>query len=522
MEGRESLILAVLILLFSLSLNLRLNQVKVRVEASNDYPVHNLDTGLNYTTIQAAIDANETSNGHTILVEKGTYYENVIVDKSLSLVGENRDTIIDGQGSGDSIRVMTNSVNIESFTLRNCNQGVYVDVVSNETTISDNTIVDCGNCGIFVVSSSKNNITHNSLRNNPLGIYITFSGSILSSFNNLIEHNNISNNSGGIKLSHSHSNTIRSNNIENNSEGISLGASSANVLMMNKITSNREVGISLGFSSGNKLMGNIISNSSLHYYSTGIYLQNSFNNTLTGNNIAGNSFGIVFSEDSFGNIIIHNNLFGNSQPASIIQWPDALYPINAWHDDYPSGGNCWSNYNGTDLFSGPYQNETGSDGIGDTAFVIGVNNTDYYPLMGIFSNFNSTLENYVQTICNSTISDFQFNGTAISFNVAGEDGTSGFCRVVIPTAFMKDTYRVFVNGTEVSYTMLPVSNSTHGYLYFTYNHSIQEIVIVSEFPSLIILSLFMIATLLPELVHRRRKIQQSIQVKVYSWYDPSL
>ncbi len=57
------------------------------------------------------------------------------------------------------------------------------------------------------------------------------------------------------------------------------------------------------------------------------------------------------------------------------------FPDNAWDIGYPSGGNYWSDYNGSDLLSGPYQNETGGDGIGDTPYVIDVNNMDKYPLM---------------------------------------------------------------------------------------------------------------------------------------------
>jgi nitrous oxidase accessory protein NosD len=58
---------------------------------------------------------------------------------------------------------------------------------------------------------------------------------------------------------------------------------------------------------------------------------------------------------------------------------------NTWDDGYPSGGNYWSNYTGIDEYSGPSQNETGSDGIGDTPYVIDENNTDRYPLMAPFS-----------------------------------------------------------------------------------------------------------------------------------------
>ena len=48
---------------------------------------------------------------------------------------------------------------------------------------------------------------------------------------------------------------------------------------------------------------------------------------------------------------------------------------------YPSGGNYWSDCNRTDSFRGSYQNETGSDGIVDTPYIIDENNTDRYSLM---------------------------------------------------------------------------------------------------------------------------------------------
>ena len=50
--------------------------------------VHNLDTNANYITIQAGINDLATLDGHTIFVEQGTYYENVVINKSLSLIGE--------------------------------------------------------------------------------------------------------------------------------------------------------------------------------------------------------------------------------------------------------------------------------------------------------------------------------------------------------------------------------------------------------------------------------------------------
>jgi len=124
--------------------------------------------------------------------------------------------------------------------------------------------------------------------------------------------------------------------------------------------------------------------------------------------------------------------------------------------------------------------------------------------MGMFSDFKATSEHHVQTICNSSISDFQFNGTAISFNVTGETDTIGFCRICVPRALMNETYQVFVNGTEVQCNLLPCSNTTHSYLYLTYNLSTQEVIIIPEFPAFLILPLFMAVTLLAVIIIRRK------------------
>jgi len=53
---------------------------------------------------------------------------------------------------------------------------------------------------------------------------------------------------------------------------------------------------------------------------------------------------------------------------------------NVWDDGYPSGGNYWSDYTGVDVKGGPDQDLPGSDGIGDTPYVLDTNNRDRYPL----------------------------------------------------------------------------------------------------------------------------------------------
>jgi hypothetical protein len=79
--------------------------------------------------------------------------------------------------------------------------------------------------------------------------------------------------------------------------------------------------------------------------------------------------------NSLNNRIYHNNFVNNTNQVY------SLVSVNIWDDGYPSGGNYWSDYIDVDQYSGPYQNETGSDGIWDHPYVIDENNQDNYPIV---------------------------------------------------------------------------------------------------------------------------------------------
>jgi parallel beta-helix repeat protein len=237
------------------------------------------------------------------------------------------------------------------------------------------------------------------------------------------------------------------------------------------------------------------------YYSTG--------NTVAGCKMYNDTCGVLLC-NSNGNTFYGNSFINNDDPAVSDQsYPyenasAGYYSINSW--DNGVIGNYWSEYNGTDTHSGPYQNMTGSDGIGDTPYIIDASNTDHYPLMGPFTDFNIAQGVNVQVVSNSTVSGFQFNGTAVIFNVTQENGATGFCRVGFPTALINGTLTVFINGTEVPYNSLPESNNTENYIYFTYSHSTEQVTIVPEFPTFILLLFFMIATLMAILFYKKKAI----------------
>jgi parallel beta-helix repeat protein len=119
-----------------------------------------------------------------------------------------------------------------------------------------------------------------------------------------------------------------------------------------------------------------IKNIQIKNFYFGIWLRDSSNNIISGNNIT-NNYGITIY-DSSGNTFFHNNLINNQN--QIYLWEAST----TWDDGYPSGGNYWSDYTGVDEYSGVNQDEPGSDGIGDTPYIIDANNKDNYPLMEYF------------------------------------------------------------------------------------------------------------------------------------------
>lgn len=262
-------------------------------------------------------------------------------------------------------------------------------------------------------------------------------------------------------------------------------------------------------SSGNTISNNIVTDNDF----CGIILSNCRNNTIRQNIIANNTAGILLLHSN-NNTIYHNNLINNLDHAETYSSLN-----NTWHKGYPQGGNYWSNRTDADMLSGPHQNETGSDGIRDTPHTIDENNTDRYPLTGMFSKFDVTWEEktyHITTVCNSTISNLNFGLThneqpkkAIYFNVTGPKDTIGFCRIRIPHALLNGNYTVTLDGLPpLMNRTLPASNSTHTYLYFTYIHATHEVVIIPELPTAIILPIFIIVTFIAIILSNRIKSHQ--------------
>jgi parallel beta-helix repeat protein len=98
-----------------------------------------------------------------------------------------------------------------------------------------------------------------------------------------------------------------------------------------------------------------------------------FSNTISTNY----GSGITFDDYPYDVKVYHNDFINNTSQVSIIR----AGCTHVWDDSYPSGGNSWSDYTSTDIYSGPDQDQPGSDGIGDTPYIIDANNKDNYPLI---------------------------------------------------------------------------------------------------------------------------------------------
>ena len=397
-------------------------------------PVHNINTGLNYASIQEAIDAPETMNGNTILVDAGTYNTTLDVDKSLAIIGSGQSTtVIDGGGSGLVVDVQANGVLFEGFTVKDGNFGIYLDN-SNGCVLLNNSVTDISAVSVEGVSIGW-------------AIWAVYSESLT------INQNNVGpNDCNGILVSNSYGFTVSNNYVHDNiGYGINANASSDGLITGNDAYGNSYDGIGLS--------------------------QGSHDVNITGNNISNNvRFGVdVIDSDCVNNLIYDNNIVNNGLQASV---PNAS---NSW--DNGVEGNYWSDYQIIYLNA----SEIDSSGIWNTPYVLSANDADNYPLMGPFSVFATSLGLDVDVVSNSSIASFAYllwNGTImmdVSSTTAGQ--TFGFCRVRLPHGLMSAPYNVTVDGANPLYWNYTVyDDGVSRWIYFLYQGSVSEVVIRGRSP----------------------------------------
>ena len=303
------------------------------------------------TSIQEAI--NNAKDGDTILVHSGVYYENVVVDKLVTLMGIGQ-PVVDAGEKGDAIRLTADGITLAGFNATTYGWGTTViKVTSNNNSLLNNTCFNRGfDENLWDYSIDLTNSSNNSLSNNNYCTGI----SLQNSNNNHISNNTCSNNRrGGIRIRYSNNNklignalvesglfiwgdsvsnytqeidtsntvngkpvyyrkdasggriaddagqvilvnctnvTVENQNINNASVGINIAFSHCITIRNNTCSYNRAGGISLMNSSNCSISDNICSNNNYVYGGEGIYLRYSSNNSISRNICSNNGAGI--------------------------------------------------------------------------------------------------------------------------------------------------------------------------------------------------------------------------------------
>jgi len=324
------------------------------------------------------------------------------------------------------------------------------DISFNNTVQNNNIFLNQRTLGIFLLESFENKIIGNNIVNGSIGIWL------VEGAGNTISHNAVIDNvEGGVWISTDGSNIFRNNNVSGSrfnlflwgglnqeidssnfvngkpiiwwvnktDEQVPLNAgfvvliNCTNIRVENLNITDNSHGIILANTTDSTLKGNVIS----FNFFNGIYLLCSNSNRILDNSVSfQRDFGI-YLDNSCNNTIYHNIFYKNAWDAS----SDYESFNNLWDNDYPSGGNYWTDYTGKDEKSGPNQDQLGSDGIGDVPYVIDEENVDGYPLIigrdyGQFTRSYYELNWTVELLPPSV--KLEYNGTETILRYNGTEG----------------------------------------------------------------------------------------------------
>ncbi len=384
--------------------------------------------GFGYDKYEAIHDAIvSVKNGGTIVVKPGYYHEvNSPIWKTITIVGEDRDTtIVDGWDKDSILYIIAENVSIMGLTIQNtgtrmnCGDDITelaaIYCAAHNTFIAHNHIQNA-RVGISLSGHHRNDrerSNYNVITRNVIGPIFYMGVFAYASDYNIFSGNTFYQNYRGITLLNSERNVVVQNKFVNNSRGglWAYEQSCHNIITENIVDNNQKYGLAIECENdwenkhNNTLSKNLIRNN-LEY---GIWYIDTAYNPIIHNKIEDNGIGVMFytttDADCFtSRCEVTENIIQNNDVGVETDWDTYKNKVhynnfinnqcnawsrdhNLWNEEYPLGGNYWDDYNGSDNYSGPGQNETGSDGIGDTPYEVegyykpSENDHDHYPLI---------------------------------------------------------------------------------------------------------------------------------------------
>lgn len=328
------------------------------------------------STLQQAINNENVSDGDSIIIRPGTYYEHLIVNRSLTIESFNRyTTMIDGSGNGTVISVTANDVNILQLTVQNGDPYGICLYRTNNNEVSHN-IVNASHWGVMLSGCSNVIMTDNNIKDNTYNFGVSGNVSELATYNidttNEVdgrpiyywknhEHDGqtipagagyvavvnstnvtvkgpltLAKNGQGVLLAGATDSSIENLSISSNACGIDLLNSSGNLIAANALMNNK-VGVGLSQSDRNTLIDNTVNDNI-----RGIILYRSNSSRIVENNVSNNhlvGIAVTFSENSR---IVDNNICNNNLPV-VRQYVSPAVELGNSKDNLVSGNTVSEN-----------------------------------------------------------------------------------------------------------------------------------------------------------------------------------
>ncbi len=278
------------------------------------------------------------------------------------------------QNAGIYVYMCRGNTTIKDNKIRSYLYGIRVHSDSKHIVIDNNEIEDIDKKGIYLRSSTHVNIRNNNISDvGGEGIDIFESKAYLygseTKININISKNHLTDiGQRGLIIRESwHINAENNMIADCGSDGIKLLRSRDSKIESNEISGCRDEGLEIDRSSSSTISENVLYDNSL-----GMMIYRGENNIVKNNSLVRNEQSIKIRSLSDSSVC-GNNFIQNELGAEAIN-------IEYCNDSYPVGGNFWSRHNYSDLYRGPGQNESGSDGIVDEPFYISDDCKDMYPL----------------------------------------------------------------------------------------------------------------------------------------------